>query len=317
MTITTRNDLSAISEDRGPAAHAAGRSPPPLRGVLGVMWDYRLFISVVTLVSTVIATVVTFSVDDKYLATITISPVSDDASSGRLGGLASLASEIGGAGSIGISSPGNTQKQESLATLQSEALTERYISENNLLPILYDSKWDPVKRTWKDLPPAEIPTLWKANQYFKRHVRGLTSDVKSGLATMTIAWKDPKQAAQWANGLVQLTNNYLRAKAIDESERNIQYLKEQLSKTSIIGVQSAINSILESEMKKAMIAQGSREYAIKVIDPAFAPEKRISPLPALWIPMGFFLGLLVSTVAAYVFRFRPIRLYVHQYVPKR
>ena len=34
-------------------------------------------------------------------------------------------------------------------------------------------------------------------------------------------------------------------------------------------------------MKKAMLAQGSQEYALKVIDPAFPAEQRISPIPAL------------------------------------
>jgi len=280
------------------------------------MWDYKFIIAAVVVASTAIATVLSYTIDDKYQATITVSPVTDDSSGGRLGGLASLATELGG-GALGISSPGNTQKQEYLATLQSEALTERYIKENNLLPILFESKWDPVKRGWKDLPANEMPTLWKANQFFKRHVRAVTTDTKTSLTTMLISWKDPKLAAQWANGLVKLTNDYLRGKAIDESERNIAYLKDQFTKTNVIGIQSAINSILEGEMKKAMIAQGSQEYALKVIDPAVPPEKRISPIPALWIPLGFFLGLIASTVAAYVYRYRPIRLYLNQHDSER
>jgi uncharacterized protein involved in exopolysaccharide biosynthesis len=280
------------------------------------MWHYKFIIAAVTLASTATATVLSYTLDDKFQASITLSPVAEDSSGGRLGGLASLATEIGG-GALGISSPGNTQKQEYLATLQSEALTERYIKENNLLPILFESKWDPVKHDWKDLPKDELPTLWKGNQFFKRHVRAVTTDTKTTLTTMMIFWKDPKLAAQWANGLVKLTNDYLRARAIDESERNVAYLKDQFTRTNVIGIQSAINSILEDQMKKAMIAQGSLEYALKVIDPAVPPEKRISPLPWLWIPLGFFIGLLACTVGAYVYRYRPIRLYLNHHDSER
>lgn len=276
------------------------------------MWQFKLTIVAATLACTAAAAVLTFVLPDKFEASVTLSPVTDDSSGGRLGGLGSLASQFGGLASLGISTPGSTQKQEALATLQSEALTERYIDENNLLPILYDSQWDPVKHDWKKLPQDKVPTLWKANRFFKRHVRGVSNDTKTGLTTLTINWKDPNDAAKWANGLVKLTNDYLRGKAIQESERNITYLKDQLSKTSIIGVQNAINSLLENEMKKAMLAQGSQEYALKVIDPAIPPEQRSSPTPAVWIPMGFLLGLIGSSVAAFVYRFRPIRLYLNQ-----
>ena len=149
--------------------------------VLAVMWRYKFIIVGVTLATTIAAAILTFIVDDKYQASIILSPVADDSSGGRLGGLASLATQIGGLTSLGLSSPGTTQKQESIATLQSEILTERYIRENDLLPILYASKWDSAKHAWKPLPSDEIPTLWKANQFFKRHVSNISNDTKTGL----------------------------------------------------------------------------------------------------------------------------------------
>jgi capsular polysaccharide biosynthesis protein len=317
MNTIIRDDSE--SDDHGvrsSSEQAPGRLASPLSGLLGVMWQYKFIIAAATLASTAVAIWLTLSADDKYQASTLISPVSDESGGGRLGGLASIASEIGG-GSLGISSPGNTQKQEYLAALTSEALTERYIKQNDLLPILFASKWDPAKRAWKDLPKDEIPTLWKANQFFKRHVRSVITDSKTTLTTLTIVWTNPNEAAKWANGLVKLTNDYLRAKAIAESERNIEYLKDQFAKTTIVGMQTAIVSNMEDQMKKAMIAQGNEEFALKVIDPAVAPEKRISPVPALWISTGFLVGLIGSTLLVYVRRFRPIRVYLNQYGPER
>jgi uncharacterized protein involved in exopolysaccharide biosynthesis len=285
------------------------------RDISNLLWQRRWTIAAVTLLFTIAASIFTLLVDDKFQASIVISPVSDDSGGGRLGGLASLASQLGGLGSLGLSVPGNTQKVESIAILQSEALTERFISENNLLPLLYDSKWDSAKHMWKDMPREKVPTLWKANQYFKGQIRSVLTDSKTGLITMTISWKSPQQVANWANGLVKLTNDYLRSRAIEDSERNIAYLKDQLTKTSIIGVQTAIDSLLESEMKKAMLAQGSREYALKVIDPAVVPEKRSSPVAVLWTLTGFLLGLSGSIVAILLWYFGPMRLSLSRAIP--
>ena len=41
-------------------------------------------------------------------------------------------------------------------------------------------------------------------------------DKKSGLITLSITWKDPQVAANWANDLVKQLNEQLREQAIDE-----------------------------------------------------------------------------------------------------
>ncbi|MDP9065178.1 MAG: Wzz/FepE/Etk N-terminal domain-containing protein [Pseudomonadota bacterium] len=317
MTTSQRNEPPHTSTTNIATAYDDQLKDRSLADVIKVIWRQKILISAATIILTAAAAVLTQVADEKYRASIVLSPVSDDSSGGRLGGLASLASQISGLGSLGFAGPGSAQKAESIAVLQSEALTERYIKENDLLPVLYDSKWDAVKHTWKSGASDEIPTLWKANQYFRRHIRNVSTDSKTGLTTLTIVWKDPREAARWANGIVSMTNDYLRGRAIEDSERNIGYLKDQFTKTNIIGVQSAINSILENEMKKAMLAQGSREYALKVIDPAVPPEKRSSPIPVLWISLGFLLGFGGSIFAVFITYFRPIRVYLKQDAPRQ
>jgi uncharacterized protein involved in exopolysaccharide biosynthesis len=142
--------------------------------------------------------------------------------------------------------------------------------------------------------PEEIPTLWKANDLFKKKVRAVATDSKTGLVTLTITWTDPKIAAQWANDLVKSANNYLREKAIEQSERNIAYLNDQAAKTDAVGIRQAMYSILQVEINKAMLARGSEEYAFKVIDPATVPEKKTSPKRSLWLASGFAGGALLS-----------------------
>jgi uncharacterized protein involved in exopolysaccharide biosynthesis len=270
-----------------------------LRDLVAFIWAKRWFVLSITILATLAAGLATLVVDKRYLATATLSPASS--TGGQLGSLGSLASQFGGIASLaGISLPGNTKKSESLAILQSEALTEDYIRKNDLLPILYKKQWDPLGKKWKETDPKKMPTLWKANKMFKDGIRGVSTDSKTDLVTLTIAWKDPELAAEWANGLVRMANEYARDRAVEESERNIAYLLEQASKTDALGVKQAIYTILQSEINKEMLARGNSEYALKVLDPAFTPEKPSSPKLALWLIMGFFGGLFSALFIVFV-----------------
>jgi len=259
-----------------------------------------LYISL-TLAFAVVAGVAGKLAPKKYTAATVVSPVLESPGGNQLGGgISSLMSQFGGLASLaGLSVSGDTRRQETLAVLQSQALTERYIQENNLLPILFANKWDEQNKRWKTTDPQKTPTLWKGNEFFKKRVRTLSGDTKPGLVTLSITWTDPHLAARWANDLVRETNGYLRAKAIDESERNIAYLQDQASKTDVVGVKQAIYTIMQSEINKAMLARGSAEYALKVLDPALPPELPSSLGGTMWGLIGLFSGLLLSVLIAF------------------
>jgi uncharacterized protein involved in exopolysaccharide biosynthesis len=134
--------------------------------------------------------------------------------------------------------------------------------------------------------------------YFRKDVLNVTENVKTGLVSLTVTWKEPQIAAEWANGLVKLTNDYLRDKAIRDSQRNIDYLNDQALKTATVEIRTAIFTVMETEIKKEMVAKGSEEYSLKIVDPALAPEKQSFPKPPLWIAGGLFIGLVFGVVAA-------------------
>src|SRR6185437_33529 len=93
-----------------------------------------------------------------YSASIVLSPVSEGLSGSRLGGLAELASQYSGLASLaGINLPESGMKDEAIAVLQSQLLTQRYIQQNNLLPVLYASNWNAATHTWKSRDRRHVP----------------------------------------------------------------------------------------------------------------------------------------------------------------
>lgn len=233
-----------------------------------------------------------------YEARVVVIPADD--SGGGLGALGGLASQFSGLASIaGLALGEGGKSAEVIAVLQSELMTSRFIEKNDLLPVLFSDKWDAASQKWKEDDADKIPTLWGGNRYFARKVRDVSQDAKTGLVTLTIRWKDPKQAALWANELVAQTNEYLRAKALAESERSVEYLTAQAEQARVVEARRAMNSLLEQEINKAMIAQGREEYALRVVDPAVAPEKSAN---AGKVTLGALFGVLGGILAlAFVF----------------
>jgi uncharacterized protein involved in exopolysaccharide biosynthesis len=260
-----------------------------------ILLEKKWQILATTIAFTLAAALAAWLLPKSYKAAVLLSPVSNTGSN-QLGAMGSLVSQLGQFASLaGVPAGGDSKKSESIAVLQSEALTEKYIAGNNLLPVLFEWKWDAETGKWKTNDPKRIPTLWKANELFKKQVRFVGNDTKTGLVMLTITWKDPHTAAKWANDLVAMTNDYLRGRAIDESDRNIAFLNDQALKNNVVEVRQAIYKILESEISKGMMARGSKEYAFKILDPAVPPDKPTSPDPVIWIPAGLFGGLLLSS----------------------
>lgn len=265
--------------------------------LFAILWRERWIIIAISFAVAVAVAAVALMQKDKFEASVVVSPVSNNQGGGKLGG---LTSQFGGLAALaGISVGGDGNRNESIAVLQSQALTERFIVDNDLMPILFADKWDAAAKKWTVTDGPQQPTLWKANQLFKR-IRKVNDDKKTGMITVTVSWTDPALSAQWANGLVKLTNDVLRSQAVHESGEHIEYLTEQAAKTDVAPVRSAIYSILESEIKNSMLAKGPGDYALKVIDPAVTPERKSGPLRSLWVLAGGFVGFLISLVVVFL-----------------
>jgi uncharacterized protein involved in exopolysaccharide biosynthesis len=263
--------------------------------LLSDAWTARWATLSVTLVCMIAGIIAGLLIEKQYRAEILITVT--DSPTGASSGLGALASQYGALASlVGVSMSGKDSKAESIAVLQSRLITETYVRENDLLPVLYSDLWDEKSKRWKPTDVRKIPSFWMATQFFSKRVREVREDKQTGLVTMRITWRDPIAAAKWANELVRNTNRYLRDKAIKESDRNIAYLNEQAAKTNVIEARDAIYSILKQELNKQMIARGREEYALKVLDPAQAPEVQSSPtVPFLGI-VGFVVGILISAL---------------------
>lgn len=265
-----------------------------LRDLILAVWSRRWLAVSVVAACTCIALGIALLLPPIYQAQTLLAPASESSTNSRL---SMLNSQFGGIASIaGVSlNSGSPASQEAFAVLKSRSITNRFVEMNKLLPVLFADDWDPESQQWTSEKPK---TLWDAYALFDHKVRTATEDKKTGLVTLSIEWKDPVAAAAWTNELVALTNQTLRDRQIERSNRNLAYLKKQLEITNVSEVRQAIYRLVESEVKSVMLAQGDDEFAYRVLDPAVVPERKAKPHRLLIVVAGFLAGGVLAVLLA-------------------
>jgi len=249
-----------------------------------------------------------FLLTREYSASVTLLPVKSErptalsSATGQLGGLASLA---------GIGIGNDDDRSEAIATLQSRALASAFIEQHKLLPVIFDDKWDAASGRWRTTSPDDTPTLNDGYRRFDQKIRSVTEDRRTGIVTLTITWRDPKLAADWANELAARVNREMRDRAITEARRSLEYLNRELDKTQVVDLRQPIYRLIENRINTVMLANVRDEYAFKIVDRATAPDADDYSRPLHWLfaLAGATLGALAG--AAWAFRRLMKKLDVH------
>jgi uncharacterized protein involved in exopolysaccharide biosynthesis len=259
------------------------------RGFSLLLRHTRLFL-LLTFSGAVAALAISYLFTPVFKADITLVP-SDETlgldQNSLLGGFSGIASLVGGGGVLG------NKESEAIAILKSRGLALSYMQENELLPILFPKKWDPGTHKWKSDKKSYVPTLADGYRVFDKEVRNVVENRKTNIITLFITWQDPKLAKQWADGLVDAANDLLRQQQIERSTKNLDYLRTASEKTTVVEVKNSIYKLMESEIKKQMIAMGNKDYAFRVVDPAIVPEKKVFPKHSYFAVFGAAAGAMI------------------------
>lgn len=241
-----------------------------------------------------------WTLPNKYRAEVLLAPVKPTGSD-SLGG---LKSQVGGIAALaGIDLGGSAQTDESFATLSSRGFAREFIATHELLPFLFEQRFDTATQKWRS--GVKVPSIEDGVDMFTKTVCAVSEDRKTHLITISVETTSPDRAAQWANGLVELVNERLRQDAVKNADQNVRYLREELQRTSVVELQQAIYRLMESQINQAMLASVQRQFAFRVLDKAVPPEKIASPHRRTMVAIGVALPILVTffiLLAVFVFR---------------
>jgi uncharacterized protein involved in exopolysaccharide biosynthesis len=284
--------LERAVPDMAPAAGAgdASHAAVSARELFGFMWRHVITLCVAALICAVAGFVIASLLPRKYRSIVVMVP-SESMDSATGGG---LMSQLGGlaqvAGLPGVG--GNSERDEAYEVLHSRTLAWHFIEANHLAPLLFPKRWDERAQRWKTTGRGE-PSMADQVKEFNTRISSVSQDKLAGTIRVSITWTDPKVAAEWANALVVMANKELRERAIGDATQMVDYLDKQIEHTQSTEVREALFSVMERELRKSAIANVSREFAFKVVDPAMVPDDRdwASPSRAVYSLIGGLLGL--------------------------
>lgn len=264
-----------------------------LRDLFSDIWHRKWLIVAVTSAFALGSVAYAFLAQEWYRSEVLMAPADSNATpsiAGQLGGLAVLAGvEVGGKGSA-----------ESLAVLKSREFLGRFIEEYDLMPVLFEERWDASQGVWILRGSEAAPDIREAVKLFQQEILKIQEERDTGLVNVAVEWKDPALAADWASTLVRRLNDRLRERALREAEANVAFLQSELGSTSVVTLQQSIGRLLESEMQKLMLARGNEEFAFRVVDPAQVPQQRVRPRRARVVIIGTIFGAMFSGLAILV-----------------
>ncbi len=167
--------------------------------------------------------------------------------------------------------------------LRSDEMSRRFIETENLLPVLFASEWDEANQAWRDPDVGQHPTLEDGLELFESEVRFISKNRSTGVIRINIEWSDPELAALWANRLVDMADEVIRKRDIDESRRSIEYLEARAAAVALDSEKTLIYQLIESHAKTIMLASIRDNYAFNILDPAVPPR----PDDAINMPRSF------------------------------
>jgi uncharacterized protein involved in exopolysaccharide biosynthesis len=223
-------------------------------------------------------------------------------------GIMSGLSGILGSGALaGLGLAPSADKNEAKEILHSRALLRQFITERNLLPQLCEAKAIGCSATTPATGLALERQMNDAVQLFRSGLLGIEEDTLSGVIKVSVVWYDRNQAAQWSNGLIELTNRVMQSKARDMTARRVGYLRQEYQRADTVNLATSISALLQTDLSRAVDANTRPEYALRVVDPASPPDDRhpVRPRKAVIGVASGVLGAFLALIIVGVRRRRP------------
>jgi uncharacterized protein involved in exopolysaccharide biosynthesis len=231
--------------------------------------------------------------------------VADDDSStlGALGGVLGQVSALTGV--LGMPRMGGTSVEEVTAVLRSREFSVRFIRNHDLLPVLFpEREWPSRKAPAGPAPSGSKPPPVSAadesgpgprlrvEDILARFdtLRSITVDRRTNFVSLSFKARDPQTAQRVTRAMIDDVNAELRARALVETRRAEEFLHAKIASAQYESIKNTAAALLESQLKREVLAESRSDFALRMLDPPSLPETRSYPKRTKIVIIGGFLG---------------------------
>ncbi len=289
-----------------------------LKNIFEIFWHRKILIFIVTSTLSVLTIFYSLSLPNQYRATAILSESLEDKSSLSSGvssssganGLASLAG-------ISLDSGSSTEADHAIQIMKSWGFIDKFIKSNALeirlmatvgwnlekdVPIIDEDIYDQETKTWLRAPTAlrsGEPTSWEMYKAFSERTE-VRKDRKTGLISVSFNYFSPTEARNLADLYVKSINDYMRARQVTQSKKNIEYLTKEINETNISEMRSLFYRLIRDQTKNLMLAQATPEYVFTTLSETMIPEVKFTPVRSRMVILAFIIGIFLSFVTVII-----------------
>ena len=221
-----------------------------------------------------------------------VSSLDSSSQTSLIGGL------LGSSSEMNLSS-GQVTKEEALAILTSRKFLENFVEERQLLKVLFPKSWDSENKVWV-VDREDIP---QNSDGFELLSSALDISFDRSLISVEFIHGKKDIVAYILNDLIDEVNSFIRIQSITASDKNINFLKNEIANTQLAGSQEMLYRLVETEIQSIMLANTRQDYAFKIIDPAVEPLHPAGPNRKLIVIVGTLLGFILTIFLVFILNF--------------
>ena len=298
--------------DARPAAQppAAADDEISLAELFGQLWRGKWLITACVMLTVGLGLGYLAMSQPTYRVSYVVAPVGGGGDSGGLPSGARQAAEFAGV-SLPSEKGGVPRILKYANALTSLTVADRLAERHDMLRKVFHEKWDPEAQAW-NLEPGGGPVAWVSNNLNDlagiptaprapdaRDLKGYLEEnlsVQSGeetsLYTVSVEHPRPEVAQLLLRRLNEVTDELLRERALQRTQRYVDYVQAKLPETTLSAHRDSLTRLLVQQERQLMMAKIDGPYAAEVFDPITVSSGPVSPNVKAVLAASILLGLM-------------------------
>lgn len=290
-----------------------------LRNVMALLVSRWLLLATLTFIAALAAAAYALTRVPQFESNALLAPVKEEVGQvgSALGGL--LGQVAGVAGGLGLSL-GGTTVDESVAVLQSREFALRFMAEHNIEQYLFPDLWDATNHRWKPVAGHGSPSMvqrltrWLApasadaaaltpvgpsnDDAVKRFndILLVIIDRRTEFIRLSMRGPSAQVARDWAAAAIDELNASMRNRSLEESRKAVDLLSKRIESEQLQSIRTVAAALLETQLRREVMAESRREFAVKVLDPPSLPDQRFYPRRGRMVLIGALLGWMLGAI---------------------
>ena len=272
-----------------------GRKEISLSDILGVIWNDKFFIILVTIISIFFAYIYSLGITEKYSVTAKLFQTDNSRAENAISRDTGLINLLSGS----TSNKGRLSYVNEI--LESKDFFSYLLDTSKIELVLDRNKFNSLPENEEALKASILDSSPRKEEinhqtFYRLHALFLDSFKfeKLNLVELNVLHENANASKVLAEVIVEKLNTRLKNLDLIEAQNSVEYLTQATMETQNIAIKQALNNLIESNLHTIVLTNTKQQYALEYLDKPYKPLSPSYPNKLLYIYSGFILGLFLS-----------------------